>query len=212
MSLYSYKGHGFQDKVPGGLPRGAILIFQKMALVDHAMDQCRNLHLRGADVKNIVAVRNRAQYELLSLPSWEELEPIDRAIYDSASYDCCWLTTLLYSGLVIFPLSPQHEWLARTLKQITALLTPTALEKWGQYPSPFLLWVLVICCIASFRTGEHVFFSSTLRRILVKHYLLPKAAVQSAVEEFLWTDSACGRGFNRFWLALDLDIDSLSCE
>jgi hypothetical protein len=198
-------GRGFREKVPGGLPDRAANVYMDVNLVDQAMGQCRNLRLQDPDLRRVVNVRNGVHHSLLSLPSWEELDAIDQALYDYASYECCRLGVLLYANAVIFPIPPQNGWQVRLLEQMVGVLTEDVLDDWAQDGSPFVVWLLVLGGIASFRTELRPFFEKSLRQVLNKrNYLLPKPAVRVAIREFIWSESACGRGFTELWDALDL--------
>ena len=175
-------------------------VFTNLAIIDQIMEQCRNLNLQDEHKRLVVSVRNSAHHRLLSLPSWDELDEIDRAIYERVSYECCRSTVLLYSNAVIFPIPPHSGYPSSLLEQIIDLLTPQVLCEWSHGASPLLMWVLVIGGIASFGSPQREFFEKTLRQALrIRDDLLPRPAVLVAVKEFLWTDSACGRGFNELW-------------
>jgi hypothetical protein len=198
-------GRGFRERVPGGLPDSAVNAYTDLTVIDHVMDQCRQLQPREDEMRSIVAVRNRLHHTLLSVAPWEELDAIDQAIYDRASYECCRLTALLYSNAVLFPVPPHQDWPSKLIDQVVSCLTPPLMAEWGRDASSFLLWVLMLSGIASFQTVHRPFFEEALRQTLsTRNYLLPKPAVRVAVREFLWAESACQSGFSNLWASLDL--------
>lgn len=202
----SRRGHSFRQMIPSGLPDEAATAFTNLRLVDLAMDRCRTLQLHNEELRRfIVGARNCVHHHLLSLPSWDKLNDIDHRTYDKASCECCRLTVLLYSVSVLFPMPPQHT-CPELLQRLVAQLSPATVSQWARSGTPFLLWVLVVGGTAALHTPHRPFFLTAMNYTLhVRKYQQPKPVVHSALLDFLWTESACGRGFDAFWAALNLD-------
>lgn len=137
-------GQGFKTKVPGGLPHEALVVFVNISRVDMVMEICRDRRMSDEDLKKVVDVRNRAQHQLLSLPSWDELSEVAREGSRRAAYECCRLTAMLYSTAVIFPQPPHSGWHSRLIRDIKALLTPEVTGDWMEAAPSFILWILVV--------------------------------------------------------------------
>jgi hypothetical protein len=177
-------------------------------------------------LKKVVDVRNRAHHELLSLAAWDDLDETAREGSEMAAYECCRLIAILYSTAVIFPQPAYSGWHMKLVRDVMAVLTSEVVDTWCESAPALLLWVLVvrslnpllrltsanctrfvqIAGIASFRTPEREFFKTSLQRTLrSRNYLLPKPAVRmAALREFIWSESAGGRGFAELWDALEL--------
>lgn len=137
-------GHGFKSRVPDKLPHEALGVLMNISRVDTVMEICRDRRMSDEDLKKVVNVRNRAQHQLLSLPSWDELSEVAREGSKRAAYECCRLTALLYSTAVIFPQPPHSGWHARMVRDVKALLTAEVVGTWREVAPSLLLWVLVV--------------------------------------------------------------------
>lgn len=198
-------GRGFEHKVPYRLPSSQLSVLINLSRVNQVMERCRDRMLCDRDLKKVVDLRNRAHHQLLCLQAWDTLSDNEREGIDRTEYECCRLTALLYSTAVVFPQPPHSGWHLRLVRDIKALLTVSIVNAWSRTAPALLIWVLSIAGIASFRSPERGFFEHSLRWTLEsRDYLVPKPAVRSQLKEFLWSDSACGRGFNELWDSLDL--------
>ena len=209
-SIGQSTGRGFRDWIPGGLPNQALLVYRNLALVDHLMSQCRLRRLADDETKMLVDVRNAAQHRLLSLPSWEELDVHDREDLERSTYECCWLTALLYSNSVIFPLPPHLGWGVSLVSKLQDFLERSKFDEWEDDMSALLVWSLVIGGVASSWTPSRKWFEQALKLRLIRCRLTSKSVLRKVLGEFLWTDSACARGAESLWDALALDRHDLA--
>ena len=209
VPIASCSGSDFFTHVPGGLPQPAASVMVEMCAIDRLLAEARNRRLTTSQFKMLTDARNAAQYRLLSLPDWEQLEPNERQACLLAVYECCRITAVLYSNAVIFPLPTNTGWHERLIKSLRRLLETSNMMDWRLDVSALLTWTLFVGGIASYRSPDRYFFENTLRDV-VHQERVKWSQVEATLSMFLWSRQACDVGATVLWDAVSMDVGNVN--
>ena len=200
----SVPGRGFSE-IAGGLPTQAVTTFRNLAIVDELMIQYRHPQLTNSNFEDLMNVRNATLYQLMSLPSWDELNEFEKGNSYAAIYEVCRSTAVLYANAVILALPPHSEWHKPVIEHLRRLLEISSLHLWTEDASTLLIWSLFVGGIASYGTPDRKYFERCLRGTLLEGNRISWSAVRQNLKEFLWADSACEHGAAILWDALGFE-------
>jgi hypothetical protein len=198
---------GFDDSIPGGVPKPARQTLQQLRKFDQFMDHIQHRQWDNSTTETVLAVRNGLHHRLLSMPRWLELSVEERQGSLFAPYEICRLTALIYSTAVLYPFSTASGWLQKLLDEIRQVVEMSNIQHWIENTTSLLTWALTITCIAAHRSVHRRFFRDALRNVLIVAGMHEWSAVKAILMRFLWTDSACGAGGIVVWESLDLEPD-----
>ncbi|KAK5681885.1 hypothetical protein LTS10_006419 [Elasticomyces elasticus] len=202
-------GYGFATLVPGGLPSMAVSVLSEVCAVDGLLTIAKLRRLKSRQDKMLVDCRNAAQYRLLSLPSWDELEEDDRTERSRITYELCILTAVLYSNAVIFPLPLNTGWHRRLITRIRDTIEHSTLSS-SSSDSSLLIWSLFVGGIAAYRSHDRAWFEMNLQVALARSRIYRWNDAEMLLTAFMWSRDACRMGAAVLWDALDVEDKSRS--
>ncbi|KAK3635603.1 hypothetical protein LTR56_014643 [Elasticomyces elasticus] len=209
MPPLACSGYGFATLVPRGLPSMAVSVLLEVCAVDGLLTIAKLRRLKSRQHKMIVDVRNAAQYRLLSLPSWDELEEDDRTERSRTAYELCILTAVLYSNAVIFPLPLNTGWHRRLITRIRDTIEHSTLSS-SSSNSSMLIWSLFVGGIAAYRSHDRAWFEMNLQAALARARIYRWNDAEMLLTAFMWSRDACRMGAAVLWDALDVEDKSRS--
>ncbi|KAK3070752.1 hypothetical protein LTR53_009896 [Teratosphaeriaceae sp. CCFEE 6253] len=201
-------GRGFTTQTSGGLTPEAESVLLELCAIDMLLGEVRLRRLKEGQDKLIVDVRNKAQYRLLSLPSWGELAEHEQTGRSRTIYELCLVTALLYSNAVIFPLPLNTGWHCKAITRLRGLVERSRIVASTDDISSMLLWCLFVGGIASFRSPDQAWFEMQLRIVLARAQLHRWRDVEQTLRAFLWSVEACRMGAAVLWDALGVEDES----
>lgn len=193
------EGRGFANRVPGGLPVGALTTLQRLSMIDKLLDNFSGRTASVSEDITLAQLGNALQHELLSLPPWQALDEKDQQSCYLVPYGICRITSMLYSNGVIFPIAPSARWLEKLLRQLRSLLETSNRSEWDQSTTPMLIWSLFIAGMAAYWTSHRAFLVTHLRSTLAMVSITSWDAAKPVLQEYLWRDDACEHGAAILW-------------
>ncbi|KAK5738571.1 hypothetical protein LTR17_005907 [Elasticomyces elasticus] len=195
----SVGGAGFANCVPRGLPTSALDTFQWLASMEHLLERAHHARLDDTYFGTLIAARNGVQHKMLAMARWQELSESEREGSFFATYETCRITALIYSDAVLFPMPPSTGWLNKLLDELRQLIEVSNLSSWRDDTSALLVWSFYVAAIAAFSTVHRKFFRDALSHTLTARGIKTWPATEAILQQFLWTDSACGQGAAVLW-------------
>ncbi|KAK4955112.1 hypothetical protein LTR10_007306 [Elasticomyces elasticus] len=195
----SVGGAGFASCVPRGLPTSVLETLQWLASMEHLLERAHHARLDDTYFGTLIAARNGVQHKVLAMPRWQELSESEREGSFFATYETCRITALIYSNAVLFPMPPSTGWLNKLLDELRQLIEVSNLSSWRDDTSALLIWSFYIGAIAAFSTVHRKFFRDALSHTLTARGIKTWPATEAILQQFLWTDSACGQGAAVLW-------------
>jgi len=151
----------------------------------------------GLTLGQIVRTRTGIQKRLLLLPTSDKRNITPLSCPDL--YECCRLTTMIFSVAVIFPIPHTYNVLQTLVRGLTATLEVTDIEKHSMDYTGLLLWMLVLGGIAALGKPERPWFVSNLALLSVERLKVDWDGVEDILRTFLWLESACSPGGRQLW-------------
>lgn len=200
FSHYTFPGHGFRnlsEKITSDLST-LMVDFATLNAVIHDMGQgllYGHHSLRDA--------RSAMQHWLLMTPHWVELSRTMQVNTSQYIYECCRLTTILYSTAVLLCIPPGTGWAERLLPKLRTIIQSITVND-DTYA--LLLWSTALAYIASHdHPPLRSFFESTFRNIVIRRSLMKWSAVEKILETFMWSRLVCARGAKHLWDAIQTE-------
>jgi hypothetical protein len=197
-------GSGFRNRTHGGLLDEHAAVFVDLCEIDRLMTEARIRKSNEEQKRLLVNVRNAAQHRLLSLPPLEEADCVERHGHLSFVYECCRITTVLYSNAVIFPLPLNTGWHTRLIAKLQSMLAGLRNICDRHHEWSLLVWCLVIGAVASFGSGNFKTFEDHLYEVLPRVGLTRWRNVEDVLEAFIWSKEACKLGATMLWNSLEV--------
>jgi hypothetical protein len=178
------------------LPNCLMFVLANLRTMDRAMEMSSQRRLLESEFHQLINTRDAVQHRLLSLPAWEDLELVERVNITAGVYNATRIAALIYSNSVIYPQAAASEWHIGLLERIKSLLTRSQINNWPEEMQDLLTWILVVCRLVAYKTKYEAFFEAAWERHVIRNPdLCSVQCVRRVVEGFLWSESACGRGF-----------------
>ncbi|KAK4493789.1 hypothetical protein PRZ48_014974 [Zasmidium cellare] len=201
----SKPGYGFSTHIPGGLPQTMLQALTFLCSVDALMSLARDDVQLEYDRNHLVQARNATHHQILSLDRWGDLEEEQRSGCSREAYECCRLTSRLYSTAILWGMPPDTGWHYKIVRQVRDILEASQFHRWPQESARFLAWVLVMCGIASYRSADRRFFEQSLRVTLLRNGVTTLHQLKEVVSPFVWSEKACADGTAVLWDMLDIN-------
>ena len=179
-------------------------MFINVSVIDVTLSQCQGQQISKQEYQDLLNTRYAAHRDLLSLPSWKDLDEATKLCSHSARYETCRLTSILYSNAVLLGLPPHTGWHRNLVCRLRMLLELCSFNEWAESSAELLTWALFVGGIASYRTQDRNFFEHYLSDILVRSQTRFWPKVRHGLQEFIWSDSAYEHGAAVLWDSLDL--------
>lgn len=195
LSLYTTAksaGEGFVV-VADLLSKKSLPVFRELSILDRIMAQYRHLETSSQEMMEILSTRNAGVHALLSLPEWEDLDPVERKKTHRTVYDVCRLTCAIYVNAVIIGFPPHSKWHIRLCGRLRWLHEST-LTRWPVVASEVLLWSLTVGSIAAFVSPHREFFELALQRAIFAADISKWSQVHHVLRKFVWDAHACQQG------------------
>lgn len=198
-------GIGFETMILNGLPTELldslrmVATFNEMMYDDAAFRELGHHRLRDA--------RSAAHHRLLCVSTWDKLQLDHRGNSDRVSYECCRLVAIVYSNAVLLGIPPQTGWLDRLIPRLNGILESSEMPVQAEHCPVLFVWVLALGGIISLPSGGVSYFGRMLKPILHMSGLRSWNAVKEALNSFLWSDRACGRGAAGLWSSMAQDSE-----
>ncbi|KAK3650986.1 hypothetical protein LTR56_006037 [Elasticomyces elasticus] len=197
--------NGFVEQVPGGLPADMVSTLTYLGAVDRILSSVRGQRLVDEHRARLLSAVNDAHHRVMSLLPWTEMTQEARSGSYLATYECCRLTSVLYSNAVLFPLPVASGWHVELLERLRVVLQTARMEMWMEDTSSLMIWSSCIASIAAYHTSQADFYTAILRDVLVARGITTYAELREAVSCFLWTDTSCSAAAKEVWRDLGLD-------
>ncbi|KAK4894209.1 hypothetical protein LTR27_007577 [Elasticomyces elasticus] len=204
MSVEAAAGRGFVEMIPGGLPADMVSTLTYLGAVDRVLSSVRGQRLVDEHRARLLSAVNDAYHRVMSLLPWTEMTQEARSGSYLATYECCRLTSMLYSNAVLFPLPIASGWHVELLKRLRVVLETARMEMWMEDTSSLMIWSSCIAGIAAHHTSEADFYTAMLRNGLISRGITTYADLRDAGSCFLWTDASCSAGAKKVWRELGL--------
>ena len=199
-------GRGFTYRIPGGLPAKAESVLEKLSTIDELMSKLHNQSPTDEEQRHLGKARNAVQHDLLCLRPWEELQDSERLDHTMAMYECCRLTSLIYSNAIVFPLPLNSGWHRILLKRLRSLFELSRVDTWteSEDASAVALWSLYIGAMGAYDTRCKQWFQDSVRQLVKQDHAKYQSYtdLEAVFRDFLWTDAACGLGGRVVWADL----------
>ncbi|KAK5724184.1 hypothetical protein LTR17_013566 [Elasticomyces elasticus] len=177
--------NGFVEQIPGGLPAEMVSTLTYLGAVDRVLSSVRGQRLVDAHRAMLLSAVNDAHHRVMSLLPWTEMTGEARSGSYLATYECCRLTSMLYSNAVLFPLPVASGWHVELLKRLKVVLETARMEMWMEDTSSLMIWSSCIASIAAYHTSEADCYTAMLRNALVARGITTYAELREAVSCFL---------------------------
>ena len=107
---------------------------------------------------------------------------------------------------MLLGLPTDNDWHRSLVDKITRLFQLSNLDQIDAIQlSGLEIWSLCIAGIAAHKLPEQAFFTKHLRQLLLKHEIRDFSALLGVLEEYLWSEEACGIGAAHLWKCLDIE-------
>ncbi|OQO07888.1 hypothetical protein B0A48_06680 [Cryoendolithus antarcticus] len=148
--------------------------------------------------QRVLRLRNKLQYQLLSLPTWDDLDSEKQKASTRHVYDCVRLAAVIYSNAVLLALPHHTGWHTSLALRLRDLID---IDDWRDDPSthPVLLWILTV---GGDRSEDRTFYEDHLSELLRIMDSPSWKAVERTLEGFLWSREACKHGAAMLWQSL----------
>lgn len=186
-------GRAFGEAPYSHLPESFRALLQLIATLTTVMEDFTPSDDCG--YREFLDLRSAAHYQLLLVPSWLALkqQPIDTAT--AVVYECCRLTSILFSNAVLLCLPPRIGWAESLLPGLRILLDSNMPD---MFPS-LRLWALMLGGIASQDSVHQAFFESSLRQAFATQPAMSWVDMEDVLGNFMWSRKVCGRGAALLW-------------
>jgi hypothetical protein len=154
-------------------------------------------------IVQLTMTRVAIEKNLLQLPSGTEL-PFTNVAAPNI-YECCRLTTMIYTLAVVLPIPDPYDILQIYVTHLKNAIEESNLYQFGLTDRnlfSMLLWILMLGGIAASDKPERRWFVSQLA-LLVDQSNLDWQGVEEDLESFLWFDYACGPGGRKLWAKIE---------
>jgi hypothetical protein len=168
------------------------------------VDRLMSIHRDGSvdDEITLWHRRNSTKHAILSLPRRDLLDCSEgrvSSVYHR--YECSRITAVLYANTVSWPVPLASPGIQDSVRILREELECCDLEDWTEETPAFLLWLLLVGGIAAYRTVHWSYFVPRLRAWMQQSRAPSFQAVQSMVQNFIWSEAACGEGARVLWEA-----------
>ncbi|PIA94164.1 hypothetical protein CB0940_08896 [Cercospora beticola] len=201
------EGKYFYEHISHGLNHEHCAVYYRLSCVDKLLDDFAQ---PGRAVSRdeaffIAELSSAVQHELLSLPSWRDLNPAQDNCRSEVVFESTRMAGILYSNSVVFPVKASDPWLDQLLTQMRVVFEQENAMLGDRDCAPIFVWALFIASMAAYSTPHREFFSALLRRLLHRFNLLSWKLVHPILRGFLWRDSACLQGASTLWKYLAVE-------
>ncbi|KAK6441019.1 hypothetical protein LTR95_002751 [Oleoguttula sp. CCFEE 5521] len=193
------EGHGFALAAQGHMPDEALTLFKNLSVVDKLLSRHGSQWGQSDEVSALIQVRNKLHYDLLCMPSWDDLPVEEKLVTHSAIYDISRITCIIYSNAVLLGLPPHTGWHEQLTSRVRLLLSLFMLDSLIDEAWPLLVWSAMVAGMAAYRSPHRQFFEHYLRDQLSLRQELDWQFVRKHVKTFIWSDSACEHGAAVLW-------------
>ena len=173
------------------------IVMDMVSLTSHLEAWCQQT-LANPNHSCLISRRNALQHRLLSLPP-ALTSKVAGSDVPSSLYECCRLTTMLYSAVVIFPNPPSSGCLQRLVLSIKSVLEEIQLKELYGPRAKLYIWALFLTGVAANGTRERSWFVTRLRGLVLLEHIHCWLDMKDLVVSFLWMDSVCDDGGMELW-------------
>jgi hypothetical protein len=193
-------GSGFLQPPLQSLPFQAV--FTTLSGVDRAMARCQGVKLSIAETKLLNDARSFAKHSILSLAAWACLTDNEREIFHHGNmYESARLAAIIYSNAVIFPIPIRSPGIQSAVLELRKILRVCDLAAWTKEAPGFVLWLLLIGGLSSYRTQHWPFFVTALNEWIRTSTISSFDTSIRIVNGYIWSDEACLEGAVVMWTA-----------
>jgi hypothetical protein len=197
----SKAGAGFKALFIQSLPDSLIRPLVRLSVVDKVMAKhTASQHAHG-DYRLVVDARNAVQYDILSLPSVEQLTAVQRKNCSPLLYECCRLAAILYVNIVIRPVRRNSRGISEPFRFLRVLFEDADLYMWLDEELPVVFWALCITCLASYGSQHWSFFVTSLNSTRSKIGIETVEEADHLLSKFAWSGQASEDGLKIVWNA-----------
>lgn len=195
-------GIGFQTLVPGGLPPVALAACMNLSTTDRLLSLQPPHEVTVKEFQLLTSARASVQHQLLSLPTWSNLQPYETGQSSPFLYGCIRDTALLYCNAVVRPVLPGSKGVQEPLRRLRLGLESVDTAACGADCRAVMFWCLVMGSLGSCSTQHWWFFVARLKECLARFAISTIEEVIEIVSPFVWSDMACRRGLDVVWRAM----------
>ena len=198
-------GH-HDDSAFRSLPESLRQTMHSLSFLSLAMDEQRSFDIDGFN--HLRNARCAVHYQVLSLPATLPIQQHTSSGSDTIEdtlYQCCRLTTILFSNAIIVSMPPQTGWDVVLLPQLQAVLQRFAPPAPTQFTRAAHVWSLVLGAIAAEGSESRCFFVRSLQEACTKYAVTSWACVTSILESMIWSTSSCRKAMKRLFEEAGID-------
>lgn len=170
-----------------------MMIAHTAMISDHCDGTCLQPSLTA-----VADYRNHIQHSLMSLPSMTSNQA-ELGLHDEL-YEVCRLAAIIYSILVVFPLSPSTAPFEALSIQLRKQLSCVNISSGSSESQQLLLWTLFMGGISATGFAERPWFVTALTRLTRCMSLISWEEVKDSLQSFLWLTSTNDNDGKTLWV------------